>query len=322
MSANNSQGTSYLEMPPEGYDGGAIVEVSASGTILEVYLDRGGFGAGGSETSTSVPRGGGGGLGVKEGRVPETPKDQNDCLNKSLGAIKADYAFNLPIARSEPINSNFPDGGCFPNQSLQENIKDFSNQIPHRKSGTIYLPELSANTPWVLDPNAPGSVANLATRSIQSVNDMKNCTDPTIRAIGTLAMDAAAGKTGTCTYSAFLGVLLTPDFVKAMGWNEATCRAFVINHERAHGALQDSLPHLTPGDTRFNALFSADGTPSVDGLGLLMTLADQGNSQADGIQNLINLLDTKIEATQNNVAKAALNKIKDALKSAKGKFSC
>jgi hypothetical protein len=243
-----------------------------------------------------------------------------------LAAIKADYAHNMPIALSEPIiTNNLPEGWCAPGQSLSDNLKAVEKQMPYRDpdpARKVYLPERSGtNLPWVLDPSAAGSLANMATKSTQSINDLQNCTDATIRSIATLAKEAAAGKTSSSTYTALVGALLTTDFVKAMSWNEVACRDFVINHEIAHAVLQNIARHDAPGEARFNAMFSPDGTPNPDGLGLLMTLANQGKSQADGIQDLINLLSNKIRSADGS-DKTSLENLKRALTNAQSKFPC
>ena len=184
-------------------------------------------------------------------------------------------------------------------------------------SATILLPEARPGIPYVLDPEADGSLAHLVKSNRHGLNQMTSkAQHPAARA---LALAAMSGHTG---YRAFVEPLLGPEFLKAAGWDDATCRKWVINHERAHIAMADLSKHDPCPMGRLADMFDENGQANVDGVALLWTLAELNLHQALELERIALHLEAAGQSSASANFMAAKRKIESLQSSgSSGDFS-
>jgi hypothetical protein len=261
-----------------------------------------------------------------------TPQGQENCLTSRLSQLPnglgATSANNFSIAKTERIDSNPSNSRikkCIDSPPyVGLNVDAVGSQTPWNNylngNPVINLPESNTGIPFVLDSNAPGSMASLGANAL---NDLANCTDPTTSAIAKTCKNLRTNGSSYQgkPYSALVSALWGDEIIRALGFSESDCRDFVINHERAHLVMDDRSQHAVAGDARFDQMFSDNGVPNPDGLGLLMTLANKGASQANCLGNIINQLNGELLAAD-TTEQPRIRTVISRLRAAQGVFNC
>jgi len=277
-------------------DGSATVPVYGGSPVERTYIGTGN----GEDAAINHAQASEGGLEVGGGpegtpsRADRTPKAQLDCLKAILAALAVareggtvgspagmDVARAVEAAFQMALDAQVTD----PEAKAADLKKALPRQVAHSSfnwSSTgkvptdlfIEMPQGPGGGPYLLDAKAVGSLAWVASKSKLELINLKGDS-----AIGPFVVAILAEK--PATYQTFVRCLLGDKLIDALQWDEGACKAFVINHERAHAILNDRSVCSLTGNARAEAMFDPEkkGLANLDGLALTMTLADLGKSQ-------------------------------------------